>query len=146
MASLFITDTFEIEVLGTTYSGQQGDADNGSGSPVEVTVTGLVQRNTGSLATATARTIWDEDADNPVDFDYLWFKSDQACYVQLIGSSTNYVVPVAADVPVRLPGQFLAAANTTPISGSAPSLESVDSIVIQNNSGNTMNYEWAIID
>ncbi len=41
---------------------------------------------------------------------------------------------------------ILAAANTTPISGSAPTMTDIDSIVLQNNSGTSMNYVVRIID
>lgn len=144
MATLYITDSFETKLLGVTYTGRQGDADNTAGDPVAVTTAGTKQGNVGTLAVDTARTIWDEDADNPVDFIFLWFKADQDCYVQLIGATVNMIVPVKADVPVRLPGTFLAAASTTPMSGTEPVVENVDSVVIQNNSDSIMNYEWSI--
>ena len=65
-------------------------------------------------------------------------------FLQVITTATNFIVPVLAGVPFVLApktdavtAKALAAANTTPMSGSAPSVAEIKSVVVQNNSGST---------
>lgn len=144
MADLSIIARFTVELQGVEYSGKQGSATGAPSDPVVIDVD-QCDAKTGTLATATARTIWDEDADNPAGFGFLYFWSDTDCYIQLIGQTSNYIQYVEAKVPFILGSdQILCAANTTPISGSAPSTEAIDSVVIQNNSGSPLNYQLFI--
>jgi hypothetical protein len=146
VASLHISNFWSLELQGETYTGKHGASTDSTDDPFEITGIDEIESDVGQLATATARTLWDEDSDNPADVLYFWFWADQDCYLQVIGATTNFVVAVEAKVPFVLSANtMLAAANTTAISGSAPSVEAIDSIVAQNNSGNTMNYKFAVI-
>jgi len=149
MATLSIVNNFELDSQGNTKSGKQGAATAGFNTPLEITVTGTCHHVTGSLATASVATVYDDDDDVPADWDYLYFWADQDCYIQIIGSGTNVVFKVEAYQPFVLPGfdAMLAAANTTAITGGTePTLTDIDQVVIGNYSGNTMNYVFAVID
>lgn len=149
MATLNVIHNIEIRTdeNGVTFSAKQGAADDAATEPFEMTVSGYVHQHAGVLATATARTVWDEDSYEPNDASYIFFWSDVDMYLQVIGQTTNFVIPVEAKVPFCLSANtMLAAANTTAISGSAPSVEAIDSIVIQNNSGGNGNYVFAVIE
>lgn len=148
MATLSIFNRFTMELLGVEHSGKQGSADSEPEDSFDITVDGSIQEQAGSLATAAVRTLWDEDDDNPAGFDYLYFWSDTDCYLQLIGQTTNFIVKVEAKVPYTLStNQILAAANTTAMSaGVTPSVEAIDSIVLANVSGSTLNYVCSVID
>lgn len=152
MSTLSITNFFSLPSQGSEKTGKQGSASSDPKTPFDVTVSGTGHFLTGSLATATARTIYDDDDDAPSDFNYTHFWSDQNCYIQLIFASTNVVLPVLAKVPFCLAPLTaglvgLAAANTTPITGGAePTLTDLDSVVIANYSGTTMNFTFAAID
>lgn len=148
-ATLKIINNFEITTQGVTYTGKQGLAADSADEAFEVTVDGTVHHVTGSLATATVVTVYDDDNDVPIDWEYLFFWADQDCYIQLIGAATNVIFKIEAKEPFVLPGfdSLLAAADTTAITGgSEPSVADIDSIVIGNYSGNTMNYVFAVID
>lgn len=145
-ADLDIINNFSIEAQGRTITGKQGASADTAVKPETVSVGGQVHNVVGSLATATGQTVWDEDDDVPADWDYLYFWSDQDCYIQLIGQSTQVSLPVKAEVPFTLYGdQILAAANTTALAA-APTLEDIDSVRIWNQSGTTMNYQASFID
>ena len=147
MATLNIYNHFTYVGQGRTIEGKHGESDDAVTDGQAITVTGPVEEKIGTLATATACKIWDEDEDAPSDIDYLYFWADKDCYIQIIGQTTNVVFPVEAFVPFVLSGNtLLAAANTTALSGAAPSVEAIDSVVIQNNSGNEMNYHLAVFD
>jgi hypothetical protein len=149
MATLNVIHNIEITTddNGVTFSAKQGSAADAATEPFEVTVSGYVHQISGVLATATARTVWDEDEDEPDNIAYVFFWADVDMYIQFIGQTTNVVFPVEAKVPFCLSANtLLAAANTTAISGSAPSVEAIDSIVIQNNSGGNGNYVFAVIE
>jgi hypothetical protein len=153
MANLGIVSRFEIEINGTTFAANQGESDS---SPDELysfsespTVTGLVYPFVGQVPTATVRTLWDEDSNYPVDFDYLYCWADQIIYLQLIGQTGNVTHKIRPYFPFWLCGygSILPAANTTLITGgSEPTMEAVDSIAIGNYSGSTVNVKLFLID
>jgi hypothetical protein len=145
-ATLEILNSFSMETQGRTLTGKQGTSTDLVTDAKEITVDGTAHDVIGSLATATGKTVWDEDDDVPADWDYLYFWADQDCYLQLIGQTTQVSLPIKAGVPHTQYGdQILAAANTTALVA-APSLEDIDSVRIWNESGNTMNYHFAVID
>lgn len=148
-ATLKITSNFLVELNGVQHSGKQGTITDGIDDPFEVTVDGKIHHIGGTLATATVVTLWDEDSASLPDFDYGWFWADQDCYLQLIAQATNVIFKVEAKVPFWVPGfdQILAAANTTAITGGTePTMSDLDSLVLGNYSGNTLNYALALID
>jgi hypothetical protein len=149
MATLSIVNNFSLDSQGRTRTGKQGDDEAAFDTAMDVTVSGTCHEVIGSLATASIVTVYDDDNDVPADWDYLYFWSDQDCYIQIIGSGTNVIFKVEANVPFVLPGfdTMLAAADTTAITGGTePTLTDIDSIVIGNYSGNTMNFQFVVID
>lgn len=149
MASLNLWNSFEFTSQGVQRTGKQGLAASAFPEPYAVTVNGTGHFLTGSLATATVVTVYDDDDDVPIDWVYLHIWADTAYYVQLIGATSNVIVKLAAKQPFVLPGfdSLLAAVNTTKITGIAePTLEDIDSIVLGNYSGGTMNYTVAVIN
>ena len=149
MPTLNINSNFELDSQGSIKSGKHGLAASPSTDPLEVTVSGTSHHVTGSLATANVATVYDDDDDVPADWDYLFYWADQDSYLQIIGSGSNVIFKVKAYTPFWLPGydSILAAANTTIITGGTePTLTDIDSIVIGNYSGSTMNYLFCVID
>lgn len=149
MPNLLIVNRFAILSQGGLLIGKQGLADDAENDEYAISVTGNVHRDVGTIATATVRTVYDDDTNFPADWKYAFLWSDQTVYVQLIGSSTNVTIKVAAFQPFVLPGfdSLLAVANTTPITGgSEPTLQDCDSILVGNYSGSTANYVFAVID
>ncbi len=145
---------------GIPVIGKQGNADDVMTDEFDLatplSIAGTAHCVSGSLATATVVTVYDDDDDKPADFNYLYLWADQDIYIQIIGSTGNAVFKVAAKVPFTLshPGTvaatkcgIVAVANTTPITGNTePTLTDIDSIVIGNYSGTTANYVFAVID
>ena len=149
MATLYMLSGFQLSSQGNVKSGHQGAATSAAQDPLAITVTGTAHHITGSLATATVATVYDDDDDLPADWDYLYFWADQDCYIQIIAGSTSVVFKVEATNPFWLPGfdACLPAASATPIAGGTePTLTDIDSVVIGNYSGSTMNYVFAVID
>ena len=149
MATLYITNNFELSSQGIDSSGKQGLAASALADPYGITVTGTKHQVIGSLATAAVTTVYDDDNDTPADWDYLYYWADQISYIQIIGSGSNVIIKLAAYQPFTLAGYdvMLAAADTTAITGGTePTGTDIDSIVIGNYSGNTMNYVFAVID
>jgi len=148
MATLNILNSFSLETQGRTLEGKQGSYDAATDTPMAVTVTGTNHTVIGTLATATVVTVYDDDNDAPTDFDYLYYWADQDSYIQLIGSGTNVIFKVLAKVPFTITyDSLLAAADTTIITGGTePTLTDIDSIVIGNYSGTSMNYHFAVVD
>lgn len=148
MATLNIINNFEITVQGVTYSGKQGASSDASTDPHELTVTGNVMGGSAVLATASVRTVWDEDDDEPNDILYWFYWCDVASYIQFVAQGTNVIFPVAAKTPFVLSGNtLLAAADTTIITGGTePTLSAIDSVVIGNYSGGNGNYVFAAIE
>lgn len=148
-ATLKILNGFEITAQGIVYSGKQGAAADDAAEAYEATVTGLVHQVAGQLATASVVTVYDDDDDVPADFDYAFVWADQTFYVQVIGAASDVKIKVAAYQPFVIPGfnKILGSAGTTAMSGaSEPAVTDIDSIVLGNYSGNTMNYLLAVID
>lgn len=149
MATLSILNNFSLDSLGAVDEGKQGLAADGFAETYDISVTGTIHRVKGTLTTATVVTIYDDDDDVPADWDYLFYWADQTSYIQIIGSATNAIFKLAAYQPFVLPGfdSILAAGNTTIITGgSEPSVTDIDSIVLGNYSGTTMNFLFAVID
>jgi hypothetical protein len=149
MATLKILNNFELERETGNLSAKQGAEADGFADPLEVTVTGTAHYVAGQLATASVATVYDDDDDVPADWDYLYFWADQDCYIQIIGSGSNFTIKVEAYHAFVLPGfdTMLAAANTTAITGGTePTLTDIDQIVIGNYSGSTMDYVFCVID
>lgn len=152
--TLKVTNYFEIEVRGKTYSFWQGtDSDRLATESFDTEVDGDVHCMSGQLATAAAVTLWDDDDDKPADFDFMWFKASENCFLQVINSATQWSVPILAGIPFTLQpktdaltAKSLAAANTTALSGTAPAVTEIDSIVLENNSGDTLYYEAFFVD
>jgi hypothetical protein len=149
MATMNIVNNFSLETQGATFTGKQGLAASEFADELGVTVSGTIHQMIGSLATASIKVVYDDDDDMPADWDYLYFWSDQDCYIQLIGSGSNVTFKIEAYQPFVLPGfdAILAAADTTAITGGTePTLTDIDQVVIGNYSGTTMNYLFAVID
>ena len=149
MATLSILNNFSLPTMGNTQTGKQGAATAGFSTALDITVTGTVHRVEGQLATATVVTVYDDDDDVPADWDYLYYWADQISYIQIIGPTMHVVFKIAATQPFVLPGfdSLTAAANATAITGgSEPSPSDIDSIVLGNYSGTTMNFVFAVVD
>src|SRR5262245_13014743 len=113
MATLSIINSFELDSLGLIDFGKQGLAASAITDEYDISVTGTIHRVKGVLATATVVTVYDDDNDVPIDWDYLFFWCDVTMYLQLIGSAGNVTHKVAAYQPFVLPGfdVILPAAN-----------------------------------
>ena len=151
MATLSIINNFSLPLLGNTFTGKQGAAADDFLEPFEHTVDGKIHYVSSTLATASAVTLWDEDNDAPTTGDYIFFWADQDVHLQLIAQATNVIVPVEANVPFVLGGgstglKILAAADTTAITNGGSTLSQIDSVVLGNSSGSTVNYVFALID
>lgn len=149
MANLNIINTFSLTTQGVTLTGKQGEAADLAAEEYAHSITGTAYYTPGVIATATVRTLYDEDSNFPATFDYLYFWADQTVYLQLIAQATNVTFKVSAYLPFVLPGfgTLLAAANTTLITGgSEPALSVIDSIAVGNYSGNSANYILALFD
>lgn len=142
MATLnVITNASCIVRGGNTNTIKQGAAEDTASDPLEIEVDGNVFEVSGTLATATAVVLFDDDNDVPIDFTYMEVWTETDMYLQIIGSTGNVVHHILAMAPFVLSyDDFLAAGNTTPLSGSAPATEDIDSVVLQNNSGGAGEY------
>jgi hypothetical protein len=148
MATLSIVNNFSVPTQGRPITGKQGEEQEAFNTAFEVEVNGFVHEVISQLATDNVVTVFDDDDDVPADFAYAYVWADQDFYIQIIGSGSNVILKVQAFMPFVLPGfdTILAAADTTKITGgSEPTLTDIDSIVIGNYSGNTMNYHFAAI-
>lgn len=148
-ATLSIINNFSLALNGREYTGKQGAADDEFATAFDISVDGAIHIAEGTLATATVVTAFDDDDDVPADWNYLYYWADEISYLQIIGPSMSVVFKIAAEQPFVLPGydSLTAAASATAITGgSEPTPSDIDSIVIGNYSGDTMNYLLAIID
>lgn len=157
---LSILDNFELtDVDGGTIAGKQGEAGDSASTPFEWSlsgspfsaspaVAGAVKPLIGTLATATILKVYDSSIDVPATWDFLWFKSDQDCYIQLITAATEVRIKVSAGVPFKLSKQsIIASAGTSAITGgSEPAVAVIAKVYIGNYSGNTMNFQFYVID
>lgn len=149
MPTLYIQNNFSLNSQGNVKSGKQGDILSSVLDPLAVTVVGQTHSVTGALATASAVTVYDDDDDVPADWVYLYFWADQDCYLQLIVAGASCVFKVKALQPFVLPGfdAILPAASATPIAGGAePVPLDIDSVVIGNYSGSTLNYVFSVVN
>ena len=130
---------FEMTIRGVTFTGKQGTATDGISDPFVISVDGKAHAMPFELAVDTNLTIWDDDDDQPNDFDFFFFWADQNCFIQVIASATNIIVPVLAKVPFIMAPKIdaassaakcLGAANTTAMSGT-PSTTEIDSIIVR---------------
>ena len=144
---------FSVTIRGVTFTGKQGAGTDNILSPFVVSVDGDGHVVPFTMLNGATLTIWDDDDDKPADFDFLFVVADQNFFIQVIASATNFIVPQLAKVPFILApktdaatAKCLAAANTTIMSGTAPSVTEIDSVVIQNNSGSTMYGTFAVFD
>lgn len=139
MSTLSIINSIDVTINGKPVQGWQGtDEDAIATDPFDITVGDEAHVQDFSLATATALKVWDDDTHKPSTIIIFHIVADQNIYVQVIGATSNIIFAVTAGCPFTFTGNtMLAAANTTAMSGSAPTLEEIDSIVIQNNSGTT---------
>ena len=155
-----MTAAFNIlhAIQGTTLSGQavagqQGPIGSPSSTPINLasvsltgifgspTFTGYSWAEDGTLATGTALKIYDATIMKPATWNYFFLVCDQALYVQPITSATNVIFQILPGVPYCMSVDgLLAAANTTPMSGSAPTLVVLSTVYIQNNSGTPANW------
>ena len=148
-ATLKIIDNMEVTIGGVTFRIQQGASGTNVKTADEVSVTGQCHYVASTLATATVITVWDDDNDFPIDFQYLKYKADQDSYIQIVGSATNAIFKVEANKVFSLSGfdTILAAADTTIITGGTePTLTDIDNITIGNYSGETMNYQFMLVN
>lgn len=149
MATLSVLSNFTMSSQGKTVAGKQGAAANTAATTFDYTVGGVTYELVGSIPTATVRTLWDEDANFPVDWDVGWFWCDQDCYLQLIGTVGNVTHRIEATFPFWIPGfdEILPAGNLTLITGGTePTMETIDSIALGNYSGSTANFHLILID
>ncbi len=100
-----------------------------------------------SLANATALTIWDEDDDTPSDWQYFWISVDQdTVYLQFVGQTSNVKLLLSKNVPFVWTNDQLLCAVAVTAMAAAPTLEDIDSCVLYNNSGNTVNIKAFFIN
>lgn len=152
MATLDTINSMSLTTNGSPHAVHQGNASNPATTPLQTTVSGAVHSvDINAMANDSEITLWDEDDDTPANWDHLWIKVDQGAgdntvVLQIIGQTTNVTIPLYANKPFTWDGdQLLAAANTTAISAQ-PTLEDIDSIVLGNYSGTTLNGVFKVID
>lgn len=139
-ASIEVIDNFSVTIDGVTYTGKQGNTTDAPTDSYGVTITGDSDVVPFTLATATVRLLYDASVDFPATFSYFFFWGDQDCYIQVIGSATNFSVKWLAKVPFKLTyGSMLGVASTSVITGGgAPSTTTVTKILVGNYSGTSM--------
>lgn len=131
MADLYINNRFALSSQGSVVSGKQGLPASGDNDDYAVTVSGKTHRLSGSAARNTATVLYDNDNDGPATFTNLYLWVDQDCVLQIVGPSSNVILPVKAYQPFTLSGgTILAAANTTPIAGTEPTLGVIDNFIL----------------
>lgn len=147
MATLNIWNAFSLNAQGSEKLGKHGSASDDPKTPFAVTVDGSSQTEVGSIPTANIRQLWASASDNPSTFSYFHFWADQIAYLQFITAATNFIVKVAAKQPFVVPGYgtLLAAASTTAITSTEPTLAAIASIYMGNYSGATANYAYHVI-
>lgn len=146
--NLNVINNLSIVTQGSEVTGKQGAITDDPKTPYSIALNGFVEKNVGQIATATATKIWASANDNPSTIAYFHFWADQDCYLQLIATATNVVIPILANTPFCLSkSSILAAANTTPITGGAtPTATAIESIYVGNYSGTTLNFAWVIVN
>ena len=147
MATLNVINRFEVLAQGGLVTGREAPGVAGNPPVYGLSVTGLADRQIGSLATAAVLTLWSSAVGRPATWTYLHYVADQDTYLQLIGSATNAILKVLANLPLVLSRQLvLGAANTTAITGGAEtSANTIASVVVGNYSGSTANYTCGLV-
>lgn len=147
MADLNIVSNFEVIAQGGgVISGKQGATVDTDSDPFVIDVEGDAHLFSGTLATATAVEVWNNADDQPVTWEYLFVWSSVDMYLQIIGETGNVIFDVRAFTPFQLAYcEILVAANTTPLSGTEPTTEAIESLVLQNNSGGPGNFRVALV-
>lgn len=145
MATLNVTNFVSIFANGAEHVLKQGTSASDPKTPFEISVTGRIFDQGSDLADDAAKALWVAANDYPATFDHGWFWADQDCYLQLIGTATNVVVPVKADVPVYIPPSLLAAEDTTVISAT-PTVTALSKIACWNASDSTLNWRLLLVD
>jgi hypothetical protein len=148
MSVLNIWSYASHQLSGGETTAKQGTRTDAPQTPFAITAADQQYDLKGSLSTATVQTLWDEDSNFPATFLYAHIWADQIAYVQLIAQGTNVIHRLAAKVPFVLPGYstILAAANTTIMDGGTePTLSQIDSIVLGNWSGSTLNFHLLLV-
>lgn len=150
-----VLNNFEMTIRGVTFTGKQGLAADGITEAFAISVDGKAHAMAFELAVDTTKTLWDDDDDLPDDFDFMFFWGDQNCFLQVIASATNFIVPVLAKVPFILAPKIdaasptakcLGAANTTAMSAT-PSTTEIDSILVRHAiASTTMNGYFFLVD
>lgn len=145
---LEIINNLSVASQGVTTTAKQGAIADGPSDVHVISVAGDVHQVKREIATATVHTVFDDDDDQPTDFDYLHLWTSCDMYIQIIGSGSHVVFKVYAKTPFTMTyDTILAAANTTAITGGAePSLTDIDSILVGNYSGSAGNYVFTIVD
>jgi hypothetical protein len=151
MATLNLWNYFSLDSQGGENTGKQGSIADAPQTPFPVTVTGTGLFLTGSFATATPRTIYDDSGDFPASFDFTHYWCDVNSYIQFVFGASNVILPVLAKVPFCLAPLAanlcgIAAANTTIMTGTEPTLTDLDKVVIAQWSGGTANYRFEMVD
>ena len=148
MSTLNIWNSLSHNLIGGETTRKQGTTTDDPRTPFAITAAGHEYDLKGTCATATVKTLWDEDSNFPATFLYLHFWADQICYLQLIAQSTNVIHKIAAKQPFILPGYstVLPASNTTIMDGGTePTLSQIDSIALGNYSGSTLNFTFLLV-
>lgn len=142
MATLSITNNLTGTMAdGSVQTAKQGVAGNDFDEAYDLTTNGIYLSSSGSLPTGGSVTVYDDDTHIPANPVYSWFWTDKVGYIQLVGATSNIIIPLYAYVPFVWYGNtLLAAGNTTDIASSEPTLEDIDHIKIGNWSGSTMVY------
>lgn len=151
MATLQITNFFNLLSQGVERTGKQGTTTDAPQTPLAVTVTGTGIFYGGVLVTATPRLVYDDSVDFPIAFDYLHYWCSANSYIQLIFGATNVILPVLAKTPFCLAPLAanlvgLAAANTTPMTGTEPTLTDLDKIYVSQWSGSNADFTFSLVD
>lgn len=147
MATLNIQNRFEVLAQGGLVTGREAPSALGNPPNYGLSVTGLADKQVGSLATAAVVTLWSASVGRPSSWTYFHVVADQNVDLQLVGTGSNVILALLANVPFTLGVQsLLAAASTTAITGGAqPSLTTIQSINLGNYSGSTANYTCGFV-
>lgn len=142
--TLKIRNNFTLTPLtGSPIQGKQGSIADDIDDFFSIAVTGYAHLFTGLITTGAAMAKLYDAAVNvsvtaPV---YIHFWADQDCYLQFIGSASNYIVKVTAKEPyIMSTNNCLAAVSTTAYSSAtAPSVETLAKVYCGNYSGTNAN-------
>lgn len=146
MATLSVVNNLTGTFQGATHTAKQGLPDSDFSEGYDITVTGYPTVLVGALATGGSIKLYDDDTTVPADPVYWHLWTDKNGYLQLVGATSNIILPIAAYVPWVLYGHtMLAAANTTDIASVEPTLEDIDHIMLGNFSGSSMTWRLTLV-